>query len=210
MDSNSLALVIAVVAILGAAAAPKAAAQSFCEPVPAETLVAPVVLGNGMPGSVTTAQIQAALDAGGHIRFDLGAAPTTLVVTSTLTASRETVLDGGGVVTLSGGDVRRILRIVNPNPAPNAPLFRVTLQNIAFADARIIDGRGAAIYKQHDFEFPLGATVAIPMASPARELGVSGAEVPPTDQRLLPRVGAPDSGAYEFGAEGIILRDGFE
>lgn len=143
---------IALLLVLGAA--PSASAQSFCEPVAAEPLVAPIVLGNGTPGSVSTAQIQAALDTGGAIRFDLGSAPSTIVVTSTLVASRETVLDGGGLVTLSGGNARRILSIVNNNPAMNAPTFRVTLQNISFRDATIADGRGGAIYKHHGAEFP--------------------------------------------------------
>lgn len=131
-----------------------AGTPSFCEPVVAEPLDGAVTLGNGTPGSITTAQIQAALANGGRIRLDQGPNPSTIVVTQTLVASRATVLDGGGLVTLSGGDARRILSIVNPNPAPNAPLFTVTLQNIALVDARISDGRGAAIFKDHDAEFP--------------------------------------------------------
>lgn len=130
-----------------------ARAQSFCEPVVAEPTASAVVVGNGTPGSISTAQLQTALDAGGTIRLDQGGSPSTIVVTQTLVVGRATVLDGGGLVTLSGGDTRRILRIVNPNPSPNASLFTVTLQNLAFSDARITDGRGAAIYKQHDFEF---------------------------------------------------------
>ncbi len=129
-------------------------AQSFCEPVLAESIAGASVLGNGTPGSVTTAQIQTALSAGGVIAFNLGPNPSTITVSQTLIASRETVLDGGGLVTLSGGNSRRILSIINPNPAENAPLFRVTLQNINLIDAMINDGRGGAIYKEHDFEFP--------------------------------------------------------
>lgn len=135
------------------AVAPAVHAQSFCEAVTADSIAGATVLGNGTPGSVTTAQTQAALDAGGAIVINQGAAPSTIVVTQTLVASRATVLDGGGLVTLSGGDARRILSIVNPNPAANAPLFTVTLQNINFSDARTTMGRGAAIYKQHGAEF---------------------------------------------------------
>jgi predicted outer membrane repeat protein len=140
----------ALLCVLGASA--PAGAQSFCEPVAAESVAGATVLGSGVPGSITTAQLQAALDAGGAIRLDQGAAPSTIVVTQTLVASRPTVLDGGGLVTLSGGDARRILSITNPNPAQNAPLFTVTLQNLTLADARA-DGRGGSIYKQHGFEF---------------------------------------------------------
>lgn len=129
-------------------------AQSFCEPVAAESTTAAQILGNGMPGSVSTAQIQAALDLGGVLRFNVGAAPSTIVLSATLSATKATVLDGAGVVTLSGGGVRRILRISNPNPAQNAPPFRVTLQNIDLLDANVSDGRGGAIYKQHGAEFP--------------------------------------------------------
>ena len=107
-------------------------AQSFCEPVSAEPITGAQVLGNGTPGSVSTAQIQAALDVGGAIRFNLGSAPSTLVLSAPLVASKATVLDGDGLLTLSGGSARRIMRITNPNPASNAPPFRVTLQNINF------------------------------------------------------------------------------
>lgn len=131
-----------------------AAAQSFCEPVDEEPLAGATVLGNGTPGSITTAQIQAALDAGGPIRLDQGPSPSTVVLDQTLVASRAGVLDGGGLVALSGSGVRRILELVNPNPAPDAPLFTFTLQNIDLINARSAGGRGGAIYKPHDFEFP--------------------------------------------------------
>lgn len=134
--------------------APPVYAQSFCEPVTADSTAGATILGTGTAGSISTAQIQAALDAGGAIVLNQGAAPSTIVVTQTLVASRATVLDGGGLVTLSGGDARRIFSLVNPNPAQNAPLFGITLQNLTLTDARITDGRGAAIYKEHDFEFP--------------------------------------------------------
>jgi predicted outer membrane repeat protein len=150
-----------VVVALCALAPATALGQSFCTPVAPTPLVAPTVLGDGTPGSVTTAQLQAALDAGGHILLDQGAAPSTVVVTTTLVATREIVLDGGGRVTLSGGGVRRILTIVNPNPAQDAPTFTVALQNLGFRDgvsnggpAGTPSGRGGAIYKHHDFEFP--------------------------------------------------------
>jgi hypothetical protein len=121
-----------------------AVAQSFCEAVAADTLVSPVVLGNGTPGSVTTAALQAALNAGGHIRFNLGPSPSTIVLTATLTINRAVVLDGGGLVTLSGGNARRIIEITNTTNQT----YAITLQNLTFADANTPTGRGAAIFKQ--------------------------------------------------------------
>ncbi|MBK8284778.1 MAG: hypothetical protein IPK97_07730 [Ahniella sp.] len=91
---------------------------------------------------------------GGPITFNIGAAPTTIVVDQTLVVSREVVLDGGSVVRLSGGDARRILRVQNTNPAMNAPVFPVTLQNIELIDASVTDGRGAAIFADFNSTFP--------------------------------------------------------
>lgn len=144
----------ALAAILLSCASAVASAQSFCEPVEAESIAGATVLGNGTLGSISTAAIQAALDDGGAILLDQGPNPSTVALTATLVASREVVLDGGGLVSLSGGDMRRILDIVNPNPAPDAPLFTVTLQRIGLIDGRTAGGRGGAIYKEHDFEFP--------------------------------------------------------
>src|SRR6185312_12178604 len=58
------------------------------------TLVSPVVLGNGSAGSVTTSQLQQALDDGGPIRLNVGS--STLVVNPTLTVKRASVLDLAG------------------------------------------------------------------------------------------------------------------
>lgn len=106
-------------------------------------LVNPIVLGNGTPGSVTTAAIQAALDTGGHITFDVGPAPTTITVASELVVSKETVLDGGGVVTLSGGGARRVILITNPQNL----FYTLTLQHLGIADGATPGDSGAGVFK---------------------------------------------------------------
>ncbi len=148
---RSLTTAIALMAFMPI---PNIQAQSFCEAVQPDPVTNPVILGNGSPGSISSAQLQAALDVGGTIVLDQGPAPSTIVLTQTLVASRATVLDGGGLVSLSGGNARRILRIINPNPSPDAPQFTVTLQNIRLTNAFTNEGRGAAIYKQQAAEFP--------------------------------------------------------
>ena len=115
-----------------------------CAPVAPVALVAPVVLGNGTPGSVTTAQIQAALDAGGHIRFDVGPGPATIDVTSELNVTRAAVLDGGGNVTLSGRGLNRVLRVHRAVLAVQTYLF--ALQNITIADGATPAGSGAGLF----------------------------------------------------------------
>ena len=129
------------------AAAPVAAQSVACDRAPAVTLVAPVVVGNGMPGSATTAAIQAALNAGGHVQVNVGA--STIALDATLAITRAVVLDGGGA-TFSGGGVRRAFRITNPSNAA----YAVTLQDFAVdaADSRAAPGdeferSGAGILK---------------------------------------------------------------
>ncbi len=115
-----------------------AAAQNVvCDRAPSVTLVNPVVLGNGMAGSVTTAQLQAALDAGGQVRLDIGGAASTLAVTQTLSITRAVVLDAGGA-RLSGANARRVFRIANPSNAT----YAITLQNLVVAngDSRTAPG----------------------------------------------------------------------
>jgi hypothetical protein len=104
------------------------------------------VVGTGTPASCTSAAVVAAVAAGGVVTFNCGSAPVTITLAQTLKVRNSTqklVVDGGGLVTLSGGDARRILYIdtcdttlgsVSGNClyAPQWP--RVTVQRITMAD----------------------------------------------------------------------------
>jgi hypothetical protein len=132
---------VAVAALLAAAAAAQTPqCPPAAQPVP---LVDPIVLGNGSPGSVTTAAIQSALDSGGHVTFDVGGAPATIVLDAELVVSRETVLDGAGLVTLSGGGAHRVLLVTNPANQE----YTVTLQHLGIADGATPTASGAGLYK---------------------------------------------------------------
>ena len=133
---------LVVIAVLCACSA-IAQEPAACAPIAPIPLVSPTVLGDGTPGSVTPAQIQAALDAGGHIRFDVGPAPTTIEVTSELIVTRAAVLDGGGTVTLSGRGLNRVLRVRGALIAAQAYLFG--LQNITIADGATPTDDGAGM-----------------------------------------------------------------
>ncbi len=63
---------------------------------------APLFVGSGTAASCTEAALNAALAAGGNIRFECGPSPVTITFTSQKTISVNTSLDGGGLVTLSG------------------------------------------------------------------------------------------------------------
>ncbi len=134
----SRALVLAAVC---AAPAISVAQPAFdcTAPAPAP-LVNAVVLGNGNAGSVTTAMLQSALDAGGSIRLAIGT--STLAVSSELRVTRATVLDAGGA-TLSGANQRRVLRVDNPNNLT----YTFDLRNATIANGSTPSGSGAGLWK---------------------------------------------------------------
>jgi hypothetical protein len=63
------------------------------------------VIGIGTPASCTSATVEAAVAAGGVITFNCGSSPFTIQMTATAqifnNAASTTVIDGGGLITLS-------------------------------------------------------------------------------------------------------------
>jgi hypothetical protein len=102
------------------------------------------IVGRGTPASCTSAAVVAAVRAGGIIRFACGPRPVTITMRATAkvrNTSRQVVLDGGGLVTLSGAGRRRILYMDTCDPAQvwttshcqDQPSPRLVLQNMGFA-----------------------------------------------------------------------------
>src|SRR5687768_5796281 len=80
-----------------------------CDAPPLADVSTPTAtVGDGTAASCTAAELQNAAPAGGVIVFDCGPDPITITVTSQITFTEETILDGGGLVTLSGGGSSRI------------------------------------------------------------------------------------------------------
>jgi hypothetical protein len=112
-------------------------------PPPATICTAPIgaadvsnpttVVGTGTAASCTEAALSAALAKGGVVTFDCGSAPATITVTTTveLPTSTDTVVDGGGKVTIDGGGTVRILDWNSANYRAN--MHSLTLQHITFA-----------------------------------------------------------------------------
>jgi len=101
------------------------------------------VIGNGIPASCTSAAVVSAVAAGGIITFDCGPKPVTIVLTATARVPKTrhlVVLDGGGLVTLSGGGKRRILFSDtcaghwSTDDCVNQPYPKIVVQNITFED----------------------------------------------------------------------------
>jgi hypothetical protein len=101
------------------------------------------VIGHGTPASCRSAAVIKAVAAGGIIRFNCGSKPVTILMTATASVPktrRLVVLDGGGLVTLSGGGQRRILFSDtcagrwSTGDCVNQPYPQIVVQNITFAD----------------------------------------------------------------------------
>jgi hypothetical protein len=101
------------------------------------------VVGNGRPASCTSAAVVRDVAAGGIITFDCGPKPVTIVMTATASVIKTrhlVVLDGGGLITLSGGGKRRILYsdtcagTWSTDDCVNQPYPRIVVQNITFED----------------------------------------------------------------------------
>jgi hypothetical protein len=101
----------ALLLVLSALAAPPPSAGQVGAGV-APRAVAQRVVGNGSPASCTSRAVVRAVQKGGRITFDCGPDPVTIVMRRTakvVNTNPVTVIDGGGLVTLSGDGKRRIL-----------------------------------------------------------------------------------------------------
>lgn len=101
------------------------------------------VIGRGTPAGCTSAAVVQAVAEGGVITFDCGPEPLTIVMTRTATVPKTdhlVVLDGGGVITLSGAGSRRILYSDtcagswSTDDCVNQPYPQIVVQNITFED----------------------------------------------------------------------------
>ncbi|WP_437724819.1 hypothetical protein [Sorangium sp. So ce861] len=136
--------------------------------VPAEAQAADsssptTVIGDGTPESCTSEAVVSGVAAGGIITFDCGPDPITITLEETAKIFNDTgpeiVIDGGGLVTLSGGGQRRILYMntcdeaqvwTTPN-CDNQDHPRLTVQNLTFIEGDSTDDDdegGGAIFAQ--------------------------------------------------------------
>ncbi|MGZ4219453.1 MAG: hypothetical protein ACXVH3_00005, partial [Solirubrobacteraceae bacterium] len=120
------------------------------------------VIGHGSPAGCTSAAVIAAVRAGGIIRFACGPNPVTIRMNATAkvrNTSARVVLDGGGLVTLSGRGRHRILymdtcdraQVWTTSHCDDQATPELVVQNISFANGNSIGqhfdgGGGGAIF----------------------------------------------------------------
>lgn len=127
------------------------------------------VVGDGTPESCTGDEVIAAVAGGGVITFDCGPDPITITLDRPAKIFNDTtpeiVIDGGGLVTLSGGGTTRILYMNTCDPdqvwttpeCNNQDHPRLTVQNLTFANGNSkqeteYDGGGAIFVRGGRFK----------------------------------------------------------
>lgn len=150
-------------AIVGVLAAPVgSAAMAPRDAQAANGLRADRWVGTGTPGSCTSRAVVRAVAKGGVIRFRCGPDPVRIEMRQTakvVNTSRRVVLDGGGLVTLSGGGKRRILyqntcdkrQVWTTSHCQDQATPRLLVRDITFADGNatgetLDGGGGGAIF----------------------------------------------------------------
>jgi hypothetical protein len=130
------------------------------EAAAADMTVPDRVVGTGSPASCTAEAFIAAVALGGKIAFDCGPDPVVITLDRPAKvvndAADDVVIDGGGKVTLSGGDTTRILYMNTCDPeqhwttphCDNQATPRLTVQNLTFSHGNATneleyDGGGA-------------------------------------------------------------------
>ncbi len=113
-----------------------APAQVCTPPIAAAATAGAFVLGDGTAASCTGAALQAAVTAHPVITFNCGSAAATISVPTTIVVptDRNTVIDGGGMVTLDAGQHGRIFLLNRINFRTNS--YGLTLQHITLANAK--------------------------------------------------------------------------
>jgi hypothetical protein len=121
------------------------------------------VVGDGTPDSCTSRAFVDAVAAGGTITFDCGPDPIVITLDETAKVFNDTgpeiVIDGGGLVTLSGAGRHRILyqntcdpdQVWTTDHCDNQDHPRLTVQNLTFVDGNstgetLEGGGGGAIF----------------------------------------------------------------
>jgi hypothetical protein len=129
--------------------------EAVCEP-PIDlydTAGPSAVIGDGTPASCTSAELVAAAEQGGTITFDCGPDPITILLDDTidLPIDTDTIVDGGGLVTLDAQGQRRHFLFEHPDWMNNPT--KIVLQRL-----RLINGSAPlGEYFPQDPENPLCA-----------------------------------------------------
>ncbi len=110
------------------------------EPTPWTLPTTSGVVGTGTAASCTYSDLSTKVTPGGSITFNCGSAPVTIAVTSAITVNKDTVVDGGGLVTLDGGGKNQIFLVASNHTLSVRNLTFINGKAPAVTDAPGIGG----------------------------------------------------------------------
>jgi hypothetical protein len=99
------------------------------------------VVGSGTPASCTQAALTTALTGGGIVTFNCGGL-ASILVTSQMTITQNTVIEGGGVITITGNSTTRLFRVT---ASTSLTLNDLTLDKGLSTGADVPPGGGAIL-----------------------------------------------------------------
>jgi probable HAF family extracellular repeat protein/predicted outer membrane repeat protein len=97
------------------------------------------VVGSGTPADCTEAALDVALAGGGTVTFECGNDPVTIMVTSTKLIETDTVIEGVGLITLSGGGATGVFAVDWP---ASLTLTNVTVSSGSAARGGAVNNSG--------------------------------------------------------------------
>lgn len=99
------------------------------------------VVGGGMASDCTEAALDAVLAGGGAVTFNCGSSAVVITLTNPKVITKSMRLDGGGLITLSGGGTTQLFII-------NHGGVTLTLANVTVSNGTVNGGQGGAIYNK--------------------------------------------------------------
>lgn len=124
--------------------------------LPAATAHAAGVVGSGTPESCTEAALDAAILGGGSVTFNCGPGPVIVTLSSDLNLYSDVTIDGGGLVTLSGGGTTNVIVVKS---GVNATVEHITIANgFSAGFAAGIDNNGTLLVLNSVFTNNAAAT----------------------------------------------------
>jgi hypothetical protein len=127
--THALARIVAVLAVLGLLLAALGAQPAWAD----------AVVGGGNPADCTETAFDTAFALGGLITFNCGPAPMTIFFTSAkFVLNGDVTIDGGGLITLSGGNSTRLFNVTNG--------YQLTLKNIVLEKGNSGNSPAGAIF----------------------------------------------------------------
>jgi len=89
------------------------------------------IVGTGTSETCTEAALDTALASAGLVAFDCGSEPVTITITTPKTIAEDTTIDGGGLITISGGDAVGVFTV---DPGVTFAIEKLTIANGFSAD----------------------------------------------------------------------------